>query len=205
MSLVTEKQANTAVAIDRSISDNKGDQLALRYREKRYSYNDLAALMNRAGNMLKRLGVGLGDQIVVAVSASPSLVASVLGAMKIGATSIVVPVGTSGQAIPLLGNAKLLIVEAPRLAEFGDVKVKHLVVGDASEGQPSFLQEMRTSSSSLGRLSDIQDSAALGVTGPGGVIWFTHDQIANSDAKLGQNDIGRILVHLTRGEDVTLT
>jgi len=33
MSPVTEKQANTALAIDRSISDNKGDQLALRYRD----------------------------------------------------------------------------------------------------------------------------------------------------------------------------
>jgi len=81
MSLVTE--VNTALAIDRSISENKGDQLAIRYRDKRYSYNDLAALMNRAGNMLKKNNVGMGDQILVAVSASPSLVASVLGAMKI--------------------------------------------------------------------------------------------------------------------------
>lgn len=205
MSLVTEKQANTALAIDRSISDNKGDQLALRYRDKRYSYNDLAALMNRAGNVLKRMGVGVGDHIVVAVSASPSLVASVLGAMKIGATSIVVPAGVSGQAIPALSRAKLLIVEAPRVAEFGGVKVKHLVVGDVAEGQPSFLQEMRTSSSSLGRLSEPQDTAAFGVAGPDGLVWFSQDQIANSDSKLGQCDIGRILVHLTRGEEVTIT
>jgi len=205
MSPVTEKQANTALAIDRSISDNKGDQLALRYRDKRYSYNDLAALMNRAGNMLKRLGIGAGDQIAVAVSPSPSLVASVLGAMKIGATSIVVPVGASAQAIPALGRAKLLIAEGPRLAEFGDVKVKHLVVGDAAEGEPSFLQEMRTSSSSLGRPAGGQDTAAFGVTGSEGVVWFSHDQIANSDAELGQHDIGRILVHLARGEDVVIS
>ena len=53
-----------------------GDKLAMRYGEKRYSYHDLAALMNRAGNMLRRFGVGPGDEILVAVSPSPSLVAS---------------------------------------------------------------------------------------------------------------------------------
>ncbi len=201
---VSEKLANTALAIDRSISDNKGDQLAIRYRDKRYSYNDLAALMNRAGNMLKRFGISAGEQIVLAVSASPSLVASVLGAMKIGATSIIVPVGASAQAIPALSRAKLLIAEGPRLAEFGSVKVRHLIVGDAAEGQPSFLQEMRTSSSSLARPSDGQDTVAFGVTGAEGVVWFSHDQIANSDSKLGQYDIGRILMHLARGEDVVI-
>jgi len=117
--------------------------------------------------------------------------------MKIGATSIVVPVGASAQAIPALGRAKLLIAEGPCLAEFGDVKVEHLVVGDAAEGEPSFLQEMRTSSSSLGRPADGQDTPAFGVTGSEGVVWFSHDQIANSNAKW-QHDIGRILVHLAR-------
>ena len=204
MSLVTEKHANTAHAIDRSMSENKGDQLALRYRDKRYSYNDLAALMNRAGNMLRRFGAGAGDRIVVGVSVSPSLIASILGAMKIGATPIIVPDGLSAQGIAGLGDAKLLIVDAARLAEFGGVKAKSLVVGDVVEGQLSFLQEMRTSSSSLGRPSDAPDASAFGVSSPDGVVWFTHEQIANSDSKLGQFDIGRILGRLTRGEEVSI-
>src|SRR5258708_2990718 len=87
-----EATSNAATLIvDRHISDNAGDKLALRYGEKRYSYHDLAALMNRAGNMLGRFGVGAGDEILVAVSPSPSLLASVLGAMKIGAAAIVLP------------------------------------------------------------------------------------------------------------------
>lgn len=205
MSLVTEKRANTAHAIDCSISENKGDQLALRYRDKRYSYNDLAALMNRAGNMLRRLGVGVGDQIVVGVSPSPSLIASVLGAMKIGAMPIVLADGSSEHANAGLGDAKLLIVDAPRFAELGTVKAKKLVVGDATEGQLSFLQEMRTSSSSLGRLSETQDTSAFGLVSPDGIVWFSHDQIASGDSKLGQSEIGRILVRLTRGEEVSIT
>jgi len=205
MSLITEKHANTTQAIDRSISDNKGDQLALRYRDKRYSYNDLAALMNRAGNMLRRLGVGVGDQIVVGVSPSPSLIASILGAMKIGAMPIVLADGSSEHANASLGDAKLLIVDAPRLAELGSVRAKKLVVGDATEGQLSFLQEMRTSSSSLGRLSDTQATSAFGLVSLDGVVWFSHDQIASADSNLGQSEIGRILVRLTRGEEVTIT
>ena len=205
MSLVTE--VNTALAIDRSISENKGDQLAIRYRDKRYSYNDLAALMNRAGNMLKKNNVGMGDQILVAVSASPSLVASVLGAMKIGATSIVVPNNVSEKEIATLSTKKvrLLIVDAARLSEFGSIQSKHLVVGDTGQDQPSFLQEMRTSSSSLGRTSDTDEGPALGIIGTDGIFWFNHKQIADQDPKLEKFDIGQILAHLTRGEEVTLS
>src|ERR1044072_9165746 len=154
MSLVTEKQANTALAIDRSISDNKGDQLALRYRDKRYSYNDLAALMNRAGNMLRKHGVAGGDQIIVAVSATTSLVASVLCATKIEATAVVASAEAQDQAVAGSNKAKLLIVDAPRQSEFGGVEIKRLVVGDTAPDQLSFLQEMRSSSSSLGFSSD---------------------------------------------------
>jgi hypothetical protein len=125
--------------------------------------------------------------------------------MKIGAKSILVPAGASAQAISALGHAKLLIADGSRLAEFRDVKIQHLVVGDAAEGEPSFLQEMRTSSSSLGRPAGGQDTAAFGVIGSDGVVWFRHDQIANSDAELGQHDIGRILVRLARGEDVVIS
>jgi hypothetical protein len=80
-----------------------------------------------------------------------------------------------------------------------------LVVDVAVEGEPSLLQEMRTSSSSMGRSVDAQDTAAFGVAGSEGVVWFSHDQIANSDAELRQHDIGRILVHLARGEDVVIS
>ena len=204
MSSVTEKQASAALAIDRSISENKGDHLALRYRDKRYSYNDLAALMNRAGNMLKKHGVEAGDRIVVAVAASPSLVASVLGAMKIGATSVVVPGNVSGQGVAGLGDAKIVIVDAQRAAEFGG-KSRQLVVGDAGPDQLSFLQEMRTSSSSLGRVSGTPDAQAFGIFSSSEVVWFSHDQIANADAKLAGSEIGQILAHLVRGEEVTIS
>jgi len=205
MSLVTDKQANTALAIDRSISDNRGDQLALRYRDKRYSYNDLAALMNRAGNMLRKHGVAGGDQIIVAVSASPSLVASVLGATKIGATAVVASAGAADQAVAGSNKAKLLIVDAPRQSEFGGVEIKRLVVGDTAPDQLSFLQEMRSSSSSLGFSSDGKDAPAFGIVSSNKVVWFSHGQIANADAALEQFDIGRILARLIRGEESTIT
>jgi non-ribosomal peptide synthetase component E (peptide arylation enzyme) len=205
MSVITE--ANTALAIDGAISENKGDQLAIRYRDKRYSYNDLAALMNRAGNLLKRRDIGVGDQILVAVSASPSLVASVLGAMKIGAVPVVVLSNVSEQTIASLPSdrIKLLIVDAARTSGFGNVQFKHLVVGDAGPGQPSFLQEMRASSSSLGLISDTAEGPAFGTVGTDGITWFSHAQIANEDPKLEKFDIGQILGHLARGGEVTIS
>ena len=61
-SIETTSNATTLI-VDRHITANAGDQLALRYGEKRYSYNDLAALINRAGNMMRRFGAGSGDKI----------------------------------------------------------------------------------------------------------------------------------------------
>ena len=203
MSLVTDKLANMTLAIDRCISDNKGDQLAIRYRDKRYSYNDLAALMNRAGNMLKRFNIGVGDQILIAVSMSPSLVASVLGAMKVGATSLVVPGSISQQTMAKVsanGKAKLLIVDTGRLSAFGDIGVKHLVVGEVGEGQQSFLQEMRASASSLSRAPETAGTPALGIVDVDEIVWFSH-----GNAPLEKSEIGRTLVHLSRGEEVVIS
>jgi acyl-coenzyme A synthetase/AMP-(fatty) acid ligase len=211
MSIALDTPTNIAIVLDQFISENKGDQLAVRYRDKRYSFNDVAALMNRAGNMLKRFDIGAGDQVIVAVSPSPSLIASVLGAMKVGATAIVVPDSVTPQTSAKLNAAaaKLLIVDAARLGEFSAIKsdIKRLVVGEAGEGQHSFLQEMRGSASSLSRLAASSDTPALAIANGDKLSFLAHDQIepAGGNETFSKSEIGNILVHLARGEDVQIS
>lgn len=88
---------------------------------------------------------------------------------------------------------------------FENVQFKYLVVGDAGPGQASFLQEMRDSSSSLGLTSDTAEGPAFGIVGTDGIIWFSHEQIANQDPKLEKFDIVQILGHLARGGEVTIS
>jgi acetyl-CoA synthetase len=209
-----EGTSNAATSIvDRHISDNAGDRLALRYGDKRYSYHDLAALMNRAGNMLRRLGVGPGDEILVAVAPSPSLLASVLGAMKIGAAAIVLPKSTDKTSVERLLSArhpKRAIAEAARLSIFPQREsLPLLTVGEAEGPYRSFVSEMRESASSLSRTSIEQSAPAIALADGEALRWFDHRQIAagtlqNSAIMFEGWDLGDALSRFARGEEARI-
>lgn len=210
--VVSSEAANAAsVIVDHHISENNGDRNALRFREKRYSYHDLAALMNRAGNMMHRLGVNAGDAVLIAVAPSPSLLASIFGAMKIGAVPVLLPADAGQAAVASVGGQskpKLLIVEAARLGTLGapaDMTV--LVVGEAADGQKSFLEEMRESASSLTRTAVANGTPALALVQNGDLLSVAHRQLAGTrtggDLALqfdGWN-LGAALGRFARGEE----
>ena len=210
--VVSSEAANAAsVIVDHHISENNGDRNALRFREKRYSYHDLAALMNRAGNMMHRLGVNAGDTVLIAVAPSPSLLASIFGAMKIGAVPVLLPADAGQTAVASVGGQskpKLLIAEAARLGTLGapaDMTV--LVVGEAAAGQKSFLEEMRESASSLTRTAVANGTPALALVQNGDLLSVAHRQLAGTrtggDLALqfdGWN-LGAALGRFARGEE----
>ena len=70
-----------ALLVDQHIAANRGDQTALRYGDRRYSFNDLAALANRGGNLLRRSEVRPGGSVVLLLSPSPAFFAALLGAI----------------------------------------------------------------------------------------------------------------------------
>lgn len=212
MSLGLEATNNAAsFIIDHHISENNGDHPAFRFRDKRYSYHDLAALMNRAGNMMRRFGVSGGDTVLVAVAPSPSLIASVFGAMKIGAIPVLLPGDASGQLASVIGRQKpkLLIADAARLSQLHQVgnDIPVLVVGEAGAGQRSFVQEMRESASSLTKSGIANGAAALGVVQAGELVLVAHHALA--DARLGAApsiqfegwNLGEALRRFARGEE----
>jgi acyl-coenzyme A synthetase/AMP-(fatty) acid ligase len=204
----------TTLIVARHISDNAGDKVALRYGENRYSYHDLAALMNRAGNMLRRLGEGAGDEVLVAVSPSPSLVASVLGAMKIGAAAILLPRSADRSMVDKLvseRHPKLAIAEAARISLFPQCEsLPLLVVGEAEGSCRSFVTEMRESASSLGRSSIEQSAPAVAVADGDQLRWLKHADIAavkpHSPIALPFDDwdLGEALSRFAHAEEVRL-
>ena len=52
------------------------------------SYRELAAMVNRAGNALRALGVGREHRVLMMLNDSAELVGAYLGAMRIGAVAI---------------------------------------------------------------------------------------------------------------------
>ena len=213
MSASLEAATNAAsLIIDHQISENNGDHTAIRFRDKRYSYHDLAALMNRAGNMMRRLGVNAGDSVLVAVAPSPSLIAGLLGAMKIGAVPVLLPGGIDApvlEAVVSRHKPKLLIAEAGQLGEIHKMApdATLVVVGEVGPGQRSFVQEMRESASSLSKSSIAKGAAALGVLQADEVVFVPHQELADTRSgtapaiQFGGWDLGAALARFARGEE----
>ena len=79
------KEFNMATYIlDDNIAAGRGERIAIYYQEEKYTFNNLIALTNKIGNVLKELGVERENRVLVILNDSPEWVASWLGAIKIG-------------------------------------------------------------------------------------------------------------------------
>ena len=97
MAEVADHVPNVAsTLIDTLIASNRGDRHAFSYNDKRYSYQDVAALMNRTGNLLHGLGLEAGSRVLLLLPASPARVAGMLGAIKAGMVPVL---GAPAQAL----------------------------------------------------------------------------------------------------------
>jgi acyl-coenzyme A synthetase/AMP-(fatty) acid ligase len=185
MAATSDATANAAaVLVDNHIAQSEGDRTALKYGTKNYAYHDLAALMNRAGNMLRNLGIEAGRHVLIAVAPSPACVASVLGAMKIGA----IPVLTADADAKRLSKAikeldpPVIVADAARVASLEKAAGERtiIVVGGESEPDRSFVDLLRASASSLTRGAVAGRSSAIAVLTSTGLSHATHEEIAKA-------------------------
>jgi len=171
MTEVAGTTTNVASAwIDGLIASNRGNRHAFAYAQKRYSYQDVAALMNRAGNLIKALGVGTGAPVLLLLPGSPALVATLLGAIKAGAVPIVgAPrddlegltrcVAASKPAAVVIHENCVAAAEA---ALAGIRREMIVVVGaNVMPGYKSFVDEIRSLSSWLAADPVAEDAPAL--------------------------------------------
>jgi acyl-coenzyme A synthetase/AMP-(fatty) acid ligase len=171
VSVVGESTHNiAAIVVDRLIATNRGDRDAFSYNGKRYTFQDVAALMNRAGSMLKAMAVPAGGSVVIALPPSPAFVGSLLGAMKMGAVPMI---GASSDPEDLARcvaatRPVTAVVHENRLSEAESAlaplaRDAIVVVGAAVCGHRSFIDEMRTQPSWLPAADVRGDAPALGI------------------------------------------
>jgi acyl-coenzyme A synthetase/AMP-(fatty) acid ligase len=148
--------ANLAAGlIDSLIQANCGDRQAFAYRGRRYSFHDVAALMNRAANLLDAWQVPAGARVLVLLPPSPAQVASVLGAMKSARVPLVASPALDRIALAALldgAGPAAAIVHEDALVAFDaasrDKPDMHIaVVGGDATGHVSFVQALREQSS----------------------------------------------------------
>ncbi|HKU84718.1 MAG TPA: AMP-binding protein [Casimicrobiaceae bacterium] len=186
MSAVSESTRNVAaIVVDRLIATNRGDRDAFSYNDKRYTFQDVAALMNRAGSMLKAMAVPAGGNVLLALPLSPAFVGGLLGAMKMGAVPVVGVPSDADNLARCIGatNPVAAIVHENRLSDAeralaplpGEAVV---VVGAAVDGHRSFIDEMRAQPSWLPAADVSPDAPALGLWTNGSVRRVSHADVA---------------------------
>lgn len=82
------QQLNVATwFVDRIIEDGGANRVALIVGERTTTYGELACLVNRAGNVLRQLGLRQGERVLLALNDGVEFVAVWYGAQKIGAVT----------------------------------------------------------------------------------------------------------------------
>jgi benzoate-CoA ligase len=74
--------------VDRHVDGGRGGKTAVIHQGRRYTCQEIAALVNQAGNALRRAGVERGDRVLIVLADSPAFVAAYFGAMKLGAVAV---------------------------------------------------------------------------------------------------------------------
>jgi acyl-coenzyme A synthetase/AMP-(fatty) acid ligase len=210
--------------IDTLIASNRGDRHAFSYNAKRYSYQDVAALMNRAGNMLKGLGVEAAAPVLLLLPASPASVASLLGAIKAGAVPVLGAPLESGALETCVATVRpaAAIVHESCLADARKAlaAVPHdavVVAGADAHGYKSFVEAMRGQGSWLAAQEVGGDAPALAVWTESGLETMTHAELAaflqgtgglRGESKHGRGAeisvVGAMLRAFAQGDEATL-
>ena len=73
--------------VDRNVRDGRGERTALLVGDRRVTYADLAALVDKVGIVLRELGVEPGSRVLLALRDGVEFVASWYAAQKIGAVT----------------------------------------------------------------------------------------------------------------------
>lgn len=168
--------------VDSHISANRGDRIALRFGDRRYTYHDLAALANRAGHLLRRCGVGVEDRLFLALRESPAFFGLLIGAMKIGAAPIIgQPVMGRGAFMPAVEQSrpKVAVVEPVWIDDLESARssLEVIVAGDGVEGRPSLASRLREMPSSLVAERVAETTLAFIVARPDALLAASHGQL----------------------------
>jgi acyl-coenzyme A synthetase/AMP-(fatty) acid ligase len=186
--VAADATSNVAASlIDSLIASNRGDRHAFEFARKTYSYQDVAALMNRTGNMVRALGVANGEHVLLLLPDSPALIASLLGVIKAGGVPVLGAPVDDDQALARCVAAAApdaIIVHERHLGAVGAAldAVRSdavVVVGNDVQGHKSFVDEIRGQSSWLAAASTSGDAPALALWNGSAVSMLSHAEVGD--------------------------
>ena len=186
--------AETFIDAHRGVRDSS---IAIRCQGNSVTYGDLASNVDRCGNALRQLGVGIEQRVMILCHDSPPFAYTFFGAIKIGAIPVPANTVLTPRDLAYILNdsrAVAIIVSAPLLEKVLDIRkdaprLRHVIVAgsDAPTGVLSFEQLLGASRDDLSPADTSPDDAAFwlyssGTTGfPKGAVHLQHDMIYCAD------------------------
>ncbi len=191
-----ERLNAASIFVDDNVSAGRGGKAAILCGDETVTYQQLADNVNRLGNALKALGVGMEERVAIIMPDDPECVYAFFGAMKIGAVSIPTNTMLMAKDYEYLLNdsrARVLIVHPTFLDKITEIRdqlryAEHIVVaGDGADGFARLSDLMEKASPQLDAVDTSKDDSAFwlyssGTTGfPKGAIHLHHDMIVEAD------------------------
>jgi benzoate-CoA ligase len=186
----------TVDLLDRNLEAGRAGKVAIRSPAGEWTYADVAAEVNRAGNALRGLGVQIENRVLLAVADSLEFAATFFGAIKVGAVPVPVSATlTVEEYAHLLDDtrAKVAIasgsaVEGLRQARLGARHLQQLVtLGEPGAGEQSYAEVTRSAGTELAVADTQRDDMGFWLYSSGsggrpkGVVHLQHAMRSSAD------------------------
>src|ERR1051326_4628839 len=130
-----------AELIDRNVALGRGDLVAIYYKDQVITYNELLKRVNKMGNALTKMGIGIGDRVLMRFPNNPTAVAAWLACLKIGGVAVMIMPMLRSREISYRANdaeCKLVLcdiasIDEVRKAEPAMDTVKKILVTDGTD------------------------------------------------------------------------
>jgi benzoate-CoA ligase family protein len=206
---VPPEQFNIATHfLDGRITEGMGGRIAIRTRDRNYTYAEVQAHANRFGNMLLAAGCETEQRVLIALPDGIDYVAALFGTLKIGAVAVMVnPHLRVDQLRALFAYTRgaIVLTDASTRAPFEEAAegarfVKQLIV----TGDYAFTQRISTASPELETFPSHRDDPAIwlfsgGTSGRPKAVVQTHRSYANTAELYGKG------VLRYTAEDITIS
>jgi benzoate-CoA ligase family protein len=166
----TDRYNATTDLLDGNLEHGRSHKVAIRTHAGDWTYAEVAAAANRAGNALRELGVEMENRVLMAVLDSPEFAATFFGAIKLGAVPVPVNTTLSADEYAYLLNdsrAKIAVVSESVADAFRKIRhqagsLRHLVViGEAAPGEMSFEEITRAAAEVLSPADTTRDDSCF--------------------------------------------
>jgi benzoate-CoA ligase family protein len=182
------ERLNATAVLDRNIDEGRGEKPAIVAGDRTLTYRELLREVNRAGHLLRELGVAPEHRVLLVLDDSSAFAVTFLGAMRIGAVPVPVsPLDKASNFSHFLRDsyADVVVADAQRvptlLEAFGDRRPTLLSAGGEADGALELGPALARQDDELTPADTHRDDVAFwlyssGSTGlPKGVVHLHHD------------------------------